>query len=75
MVALTITNAADLKAKKSNDRKAGNRTTKYEGATLSLAPGIAAALVSLLELPAGALPDGAAFGSADVSLYSKLKKK
>lgn len=75
MAVLTISNASDLKAKKTKDRKAGNRTTAYAGASLSLAPGIAAALVSLLELPAGALPDGAAFGSADVSLYSKIKKK
>ncbi len=75
MAVLTISNASALTAKKTNDRKAGNRTTAYAGATLSLAPGIAAALVTLLGLPAGALPDAAAFGSADVTLYSKIKKK
>ena len=75
MAVLTIANASDLKAKKTNDRKAAIRTTAYTGATLNLAPGIAAALASLLGLPAGALPDAAAFGTADVSLYSKLKKK
>jgi hypothetical protein len=75
MPILTITNASALKAKVTNDRKGGTRTTAYEGATLSLAPGIAAALVSLLGLPEGALPDGAGFGSANVTLYSKLAKK
>lgn len=75
MAVLSISNAAALKAKVTNDRKGGVRSTKYEGASLTLAPGIAAALVSLLGLPAGALPEGASFGSADVSLYSKIKKK
>jgi len=75
MPVLTITNASALKAKVTNDRKGGTRTTAYEGATLSIAPGIAAALVSLLGLPEGALPDGAGFGSANVTLYSKLAKK
>lgn len=75
MVALSITNGAALKAKVTNDKKAKLRTTKYEGATLSLAPGIAAALVSLLGLPAGALPEGAAFATADVTLYAKTSGK
>ena len=75
MAVLSISNAAALKAKVTNDRKGGVRSTKYEGASLTLAPGIAAALVSLLGLPAGALPEGASFGSADVSLYKKIKKK
>ena len=75
MAVLTITNAADLKAKVSNDRKGGTSTTSYAGASLALAPGIAKALASLLGLPEGALPDGAAFGSADVTLYGKSKKK
>ena len=70
----TITNAADLKAKVTNDRKAKLRTTSYEGVKLSLAPGVAATLVSALGLPAGALPDGLAFASASVSLYSPIKK-
>jgi hypothetical protein len=71
---LTITNASTLKAKVTNDRKAKLRTTAYTGATLSLAPGIAAAISTILGLPADSLPDAAAFGSTDVSLYSTIKK-
>ena len=71
---LTITNATSLKAKITDDRKAKLRTTKFIGATLSLAPGIAASIVSILGLPANSLPDAAAFGSADVTLYGNLKK-
>ena len=72
---LTITNAASLQPKVTNDRKANLRTTAYAGATLSLAPGIAAAISTILGLPANSLPDAAEFGSADVTLYSKVKKK
>lgn len=36
----TITNAKELKAKITNDKKAKLRTTSYEGAKLSLAPGL-----------------------------------
>lgn len=75
MTTLSITNGGALKAKVTNDRKAKQRTTAYQGAALSLAPGIAAALVSLLGLPEGALPDGAAFATADVTLYSKISGK
>jgi hypothetical protein len=75
MVALSITNGSDIKAKVTNDRKAKLRTTVYPGAALSLAPGIAAAIVSLLGLPEGALPDGAAFATADVTIYSKIAGK
>jgi hypothetical protein len=75
MVALSITNGAAIKAKVTNDRKAKLRTTVYPGAALSLAPGIAAAIVSLLGLPEGALPDGAAFATADVSIYTKIAGK
>lgn len=75
MAALTITNASELKAKVTNDRKTKLRTTAYSGAKLSLAPGIAAALTSLLGLPEGSLPEGLAFASADVSLYSKVTGK
>ncbi len=75
MTTLSITNGADLKATVTNDRKTKMRTTAYKGAALSLAPGIAAALVSLLGLPEGALPEGAAFATADVSLYSKISGK
>ena len=72
---LTITNASTLKAKITRDRKANLRTTAYVGATLSLAPGIAASISSILGLPANSLPDAAAFGSADVTLYGKDKRK
>ncbi len=75
MTTLSITNGGDLKATVTNDRKTKMRTTAYKGAALSLAPGIAAALVSLLGLPEGALPEGAAFATADVSLYSKISGK
>ena len=70
---LTITNAATAKPKITNDRKAKLRTTAYTGTTLVLAPGVAATIASVLGLPAGSLPDGLAFGTADVSLYTKLK--
>jgi len=70
---LTITNASTAKPKITNDRKAKLRTTAYAGTTLVLAPGVAATIASVLGLPAGSLPDGLAFGTADVSLYTKLK--
>jgi hypothetical protein len=70
----TITNAQELKAKVTNDKKAKLRTTAYEGAKLALAPGLAASIASLLALPEGSLPDGLAFASASVSLYSPIKK-
>jgi hypothetical protein len=69
----TITNAKELKAKITNDKKAKLRTTAYEGAKLALAPGLAASIASLLVLPEGSLPDGLAFASASVSLYSPIK--
>jgi hypothetical protein len=72
---LTITNASSLKATVTNDRKALLKTTAYKGATLSLAPGIAAALASLLGLPEGSLPEALAFATADVTLYSTIAKK
>lgn len=75
MPILTITNASTLKPAVKNDRKAGSRATSYKAAALSLAPGIGAALSSLLGLPEGSLPEGAGFGSADVTLYSKISKK
>ena len=75
MATLSITNASQLKAQVTNDRKAKLRTTAYKGAKLSLAPGIAAALTSLLGLPEGSLPEGLAFASADVTLYSKITGK
>lgn len=75
MPVLTITNATALKAEISNDRKAGSKATAYKAAALALAPGIGAALTSLLGLPDGSLPEGAGFGSADVTIYSKISKK
>jgi hypothetical protein len=71
----TITNAKELKAKITNDKKAKLRTTSYEGAKLAFAPGLAASIVSLLVLPEGSLPDGLAFASANVSLYSPIKSR
>ena len=70
---LTITNASAAKPKITNDKKAKQRTRAYTGTTLVLAPGVAATIASVLGLPAGSLPDGLAFGTADVTLYSKLK--
>jgi hypothetical protein len=72
---LQITNASTLKPAVTKDRKASLETTAYKGAALSLAPGIGAALSSLLELPEGSIPEGLAFATADVTLYSKLKSK
>jgi hypothetical protein len=70
---LTITNASTAKPKITRDKKAKLRTTAYTGTTLVLAPGVAATIASVLGLQAGSLPDGLAFGTADVSLYTKLK--
>jgi hypothetical protein len=72
---LQITNAAALKATVTNDRKALLKTTAYKGAALSLAPGIGAALTSLLGLSMGSIPENLPFATADVSLYSVLKAK
>ena len=71
---LTITNAADLKSKKSTDKNTRIRSTSYTGASLALAPSVAATLVTLLGLPASSIADGAAFGSADVTLKRVVKK-
>jgi hypothetical protein len=70
---LTITNLASLKPTITTDKKAKLRKTAYTGATLSLAPGIAAAISSILGLPENSLPDALAFGSTDVSLFAKAK--
>jgi hypothetical protein len=72
---LQITNAADLEATVTNDRKALLKTKAYKGVALSLAPGIGDALSSLLGLSAGTIPENLAFATADVSLYSKIKLK
>ncbi len=70
---LTITNASTVKPKITNDKKTKQRTTAYTGTTLVLAPGVAATIASVLGLPTGSLPDGLTFGTADVTLYSKVK--
>jgi hypothetical protein len=72
---LTITNATSVKPKITNDTKAKLRTTAYTGTALILAPGVAATIASVLGLPAGSLPDGLSFGTADVTLFSSLKTK
>ena len=73
LTVLTITNLAGLKPTITTDKKANLRKTAYTGATLSLAPGIAAAISSILGLPENSLPDAIAFGSTDVSLFTKAK--
>ena len=70
---LTITNASTAKPKVTNNKKTKQRTTAYTGTTLVLAPGVAATIASVLGLPADSLPDGLAFGTADVTLYSTIK--
>jgi hypothetical protein len=72
---LTIGNASGLKPKVNNDRKTKIRTSAYSGAALNLSPGVAATLASLLGLPSGSLPDGLAFGTADVSLKKSSAKR
>ena len=64
----TITNVKALKPKTTTED--GVTKTTYTGARLALAPGVADVLVTGLGLPAGALPDGARFGTADVTLYA-----
>lgn len=66
----TITNAKTLKPVAKKDAATGIRTTMYDGAELSLAPGIAAAVVDGLGLPVGALVDGSRFATATVTLPS-----
>ena len=73
LTVLTVTNLAGLKPTITTDKKANLRKTAYTGATLSLAPGIAAAISSILGLPENSLPDALAFGSTDVSLFTKAK--
>ena len=70
---LTITNTSTAKPKITIDKKAKQRTSAYTGTTLVLAPGVAATIATVLGLPDGSLPDGLAFGTADVTLYSKTK--
>lgn len=72
---LNITNAADLKGKTTNNRATKLRSTSFSGAALTLAPGVGATLATLLSLPAGSLPDGIVFGTADVTINRALGKK
>lgn len=72
---LKIANVAELKAKATDDKKTKLRTSVYSGAKLSLAPGVAAVLTSLLGLTDGSLSEGLAFASADVTVYSQIRKK
>lgn len=63
-----ITNAKAVKAETTTED--GVKKTAYMGARLALAPGVADVLVAGLGLPAGSLPDGAAFGTADVTIFA-----
>ena len=69
----TISNAAELKAKVTTDKKTKIRSTAYAGAQLALAPGVAGTLVTLLGLPANAIAESTVFGSADVTLKRVVK--
>lgn len=71
---LNISNAATLKPTVVNDRKGGIRSTSYKGANLVLAPGVAGTITTTLGLTAGVLPEGLAFGSTDVTIYSKIAR-
>ena len=64
----TITNAKTLKPVVKKDASTGIRTSMYDGVELSLAPGIAAAVVDGLGLPVGSLADGSKFATATVTL-------
>ena len=64
----TITNAKSLKPVVKKDASTGIRTSMYDGVELSLAPGIAAAVVDGLGLPAGSLAEGSPFATATVTL-------
>lgn len=63
-----ITNPKAVKAETTTED--GVRKTAYVGAKLALAPGVADVIAAGLGLPAGSLPDGAAFGTADVTVYA-----
>lgn len=66
----TITNAKTLKPVVKKDASTGTSTTMYDGAELSWAPGVAAAVVDGLGLPVGSLMDGSKFATATVTLPS-----
>jgi len=71
---LTITNATSVKSKVTTDRKTKIKTTAYTGAQLAIAPGVGPVLSSLLGLPAGTIPDGTAFATADLTLTALARK-
>jgi hypothetical protein len=64
----SLRNASQLKPKVKVE--AGVRITEYVGARLTLAPGIAGTLTSLLGMPEGTLTDRAPFATADITLRS-----
>ena len=70
---LNISNLATLKPKSSTDRAAGVRSRTFAGASLNFAPSIASTVATLLGLPGGALPDGALFATADVTLKKRVR--
>lgn len=74
VTALNITNLTSVKAKVTTDRKTKIRTTTYTGAQLAIAPGVGPVLSSLLGLPAGTIPDGTAFATADLTLTALVRK-
>ncbi len=71
---LTITNLTAVTSKVTTDRKTKIRTTAYTGAQLAIAPGVGPVLSSLLGLPAGTIPDGTAFATADLTLTKLVRK-
>jgi len=62
---LRIPNAKNLKP------KVKDGVTTISGARLTIAPGVGAVVESGLGLPAGSLPDGTLFATADVTLAAK----
>ena len=66
LTVFTIRNASQLKPKVTIEN--GIRTTTYVGARLTLAPGIAGTLTSLLGMPEGTLAERAPFATADITL-------
>ncbi len=71
---LKISNSSTLTPKITNDRKGGLRTISYKDAALALAPGVAATIATTLGLPVNTLPEGMAFGSTEVTIYSKIAR-
>lgn len=72
---LNISNSTELKSKTSKDSKTRIKSKVYSGASLSLAPGVAGTLNSLLGLASNSISEGAVFGSADVTLKQIVKSR